>query len=280
MTPQVQKKVLILQKKITMASWAGMGSGFDFGASAFNIGLQELHNRRARKWQEDQTSLQWARNLEARDTQYERDIEQRDYANWYNSPQNQMNRFKEAGLNPHLIYGKGTPGLQQNNPRSSAPTAGKADKFGSMPELKGMNPLVAMSMYQDIKKKKRETDLVSATIHSQNLKNSLASGILENQIEYEKVRLQKEKENAKTAAEKAIISAKLNLITDQELRIKTKQADIWETGANPNEPGYQRAGWEVFDYIRKDFRFPIWGEGAKPGKIEWNEEPGGAGGSW
>lgn len=28
----------------------------------------------------------------------------------YNSPLNQMKRFKEAGLNPNLIYGQGTPG--------------------------------------------------------------------------------------------------------------------------------------------------------------------------
>lgn len=34
-------------------------------------------------------------------------------ANKYNSPQAQMARFKEAGLNPHLIYGKGTPGNTQ-----------------------------------------------------------------------------------------------------------------------------------------------------------------------
>lgn len=30
----------------------------------------------------------------------------------YNTPANQMRRFQEAGLNPHLIYGQGTPGNQ------------------------------------------------------------------------------------------------------------------------------------------------------------------------
>ena len=41
--------------------------------------------------------------------------------NAYNSPAMQMQRFKEAGLNPHLIYGQGTPG-------NSSPTqyAGKS----------------------------------------------------------------------------------------------------------------------------------------------------------
>lgn len=33
-----------------------------------------------------------------------------DRANWYNSPKQQMKRFKEAGLNPNLIYGQGNSG--------------------------------------------------------------------------------------------------------------------------------------------------------------------------
>lgn len=36
----------------------------------------------------------------------------------YNSPANQMKRFKEAGLNPHLVYGQGNPG-NQNAPLQS-----------------------------------------------------------------------------------------------------------------------------------------------------------------
>ena len=41
--------------------------------------------------------------------------------NAYNTPQMQMERFKAAGLNPHLIYGQGSPG-------NASPTqyAGKA----------------------------------------------------------------------------------------------------------------------------------------------------------
>lgn len=35
-----------------------------------------------------------------------------DKYNEYNSPANQMKRFQDAGLNPHLIYGQGSPGNQ------------------------------------------------------------------------------------------------------------------------------------------------------------------------
>lgn len=34
--------------------------------------------------------------------------------NEFNSPKNQMLRFQEAGLNPHLIYGQGNPGNQSS----------------------------------------------------------------------------------------------------------------------------------------------------------------------
>lgn len=52
----------------------------------------------------------------------------REYSKWreenkYNSPIEQMARFKEAGLSPHLMYGKGTSGnaspIQQSAQRSS-----------------------------------------------------------------------------------------------------------------------------------------------------------------
>ena len=41
--------------------------------------------------------------------------------NLYNSPEAQMRRFKEAGLNPHLIYGQGTPGNAVGPPAYSPP---------------------------------------------------------------------------------------------------------------------------------------------------------------
>jgi len=47
---------------------------------------------------------------------YQRAVRERDYQNWYNSPEQQMNRFKGAGLNPHLIYGQGSAGLQSGTP--------------------------------------------------------------------------------------------------------------------------------------------------------------------
>lgn len=62
--------------------------------------------------------------------------------NQYNAPLAQMQRFKEAGLNPNLIYGQGTPGNQsqmaqyQQNPvdmsQQVSPFSGIGDGIGAL----------------------------------------------------------------------------------------------------------------------------------------------------
>jgi len=42
----------------------------------------------------------------------------------YNSPTAQMQRYKDAGLNPHLIYGQGTPGNVQSSGSQMSPPPG------------------------------------------------------------------------------------------------------------------------------------------------------------
>ena len=57
---------------------------------------------------------------------YKRNVEQWHRANEYNSTAAQMQRFKDAGLNPHLIYGKGTAGLAASSaPEYKAPDTPK-----------------------------------------------------------------------------------------------------------------------------------------------------------
>jgi uncharacterized protein (UPF0305 family) len=55
-----------------------------------------------------QQQAEW--NLQQQQQQQAFDLDMWHLQNQYNSPQSQMDRFKAAGLNPHLIYGKGNPG--------------------------------------------------------------------------------------------------------------------------------------------------------------------------
>lgn len=52
-------------------------------------------------------------NRQMADLAFKRNIEMWRMQNEYNHPAKQMMRFKEAGLNPNLVYGQGTPGNAQ-----------------------------------------------------------------------------------------------------------------------------------------------------------------------
>lgn len=49
-----------------------------------------------------------AANKELAEYQYSKDLEMWERANAYNSPQSQMARLREAGLNPNMVYGSGS----------------------------------------------------------------------------------------------------------------------------------------------------------------------------
>lgn len=68
-------------------------------AIAAGVGIWQAHkqNKENRKL----AGYQHARNAELLDKQLA-----------YNSPESQMKRYQDAGLNPHLVYGQGSPGNQ------------------------------------------------------------------------------------------------------------------------------------------------------------------------
>lgn len=55
---------------------------------------------------------QHSKNMDIARFQAEANERYLDKYNEYNTPANQMKRFQEAGLNPHLVYGQGSPGNQ------------------------------------------------------------------------------------------------------------------------------------------------------------------------
>lgn len=86
---------------IAAAASSVMPSPKDF----FNVGSTLFQNRQSRKFSEKMYNRQYNDALEFWHTQNE-----------YNSPVQQMERFRQAGLNPNLIYGQGNSG-----PSSSIP---------------------------------------------------------------------------------------------------------------------------------------------------------------
>lgn len=79
--------------------------------------------------------------------------------NAYNTPLMQMQRFKEAGLNPNLIYGQGTPGNVGSYPTYNAPVI-------PMSQVKPFNPVAgldeAVGSYFGIRSQEAQTSVSQA----------------------------------------------------------------------------------------------------------------------
>lgn len=80
-----------------------------------------LSNRRAAKTARRNTDRTIQANREMAEYAYSKDLEMWERQNMYNRPSAQMERFKDAGLNPNLIYGQGTPGQAAQMPQYNAP---------------------------------------------------------------------------------------------------------------------------------------------------------------
>jgi hypothetical protein len=78
--------------------------------NALNVGSQLLTNRQQKRT-----------NLEMYDRQRADALADWNRQNMYNAPDVQMKRFKDAGLNPHLIYGQMTTAQPIKTPEAKAP---------------------------------------------------------------------------------------------------------------------------------------------------------------
>lgn len=74
-----------------------------------------------RKTARENTDKTIAANKEQSELAYQRELEMWNLQNAYNTPAAQMERFKAAGLNPHLIYGQGNAGNASSPVRYQKP---------------------------------------------------------------------------------------------------------------------------------------------------------------
>lgn len=95
-----------------------------------------------------------------------------DIQNKYNSPEEQMNRLRQAGLNPNLVYGKGADNTAGQIMSSKMPEG--SDRI--LPKLDPMAYSQAKQFAQQLKLQQAQTDNVSADtsnkVLDQDLKNA------------------------------------------------------------------------------------------------------------
>ena len=101
------------------------------------------------------------KRMELAEYSYGKDMDMWNMQNAYNNPKQQIQRLKDAGLNPNLLYGQGVQGATgqaKEMPKYQQP---KVDYTIELPNL-----LQSLSLYQDIKSKAIDNEVKSQTIQS------------------------------------------------------------------------------------------------------------------
>jgi len=114
-------------------------------------------------------------NRELAEYSYGQDREMWAENNAYNSPEQQMERLKKAGLNPNMVYGSGTVAGNSSTatPKYNAPTE---DYTRIQPMV---NPMAMLQAYQDMELKKAQTDNVKAQTNNLDTRTGIEAGIKE-----------------------------------------------------------------------------------------------------
>lgn len=122
-------------------------------------------------------------NRELAQYAYQQDLEQWNRANEYNTPKAQMERYKEAGLNPHLIYGQGTPGnTQVGSPKYNPPS----EDYSSVPAPQIPQLGEGLGAYLGTKLQMAQIDNVKANTDNVNARTATEfwnSGLKEHELE-------------------------------------------------------------------------------------------------
>ena len=136
-----------------------IAAGASLAGSAINAGSQSRTN---------QSQLSYSREMY--DKQRADALADWNRQNQYNSPKEQMMRFKEAGLNPNLIYNQQTqsPVVRSSSVEGYSPRAPQVD-LGNAAAM----GLQGLSTYQDTQLKNVQTDLVREQIKNASTDNML-----------------------------------------------------------------------------------------------------------
>lgn len=145
------------------AAAAALGVGaMQAGTGLAGIASTWIQNRKSRKWSEKMYGRQYDDNVRFWEMQ-----------NRYNAPGAQMQRLKEAGLNPNLVYGQGARGASGTADKITSPDVKRPQfdpgDFAPL-ALAGTN---ALSTLYTIKNNEAQLDLVA-----QQKKNVMADTLV------------------------------------------------------------------------------------------------------
>ena len=141
----------------------GAGSALPFIGPLVSGFTQLMNSKRANRQSQENYNTTFRDQRFMADQAWNRDLEMWHMNNKYNDPKQQMARLREAGLNPHLVYGSG---------QVAGNTSGTMPKYQAVrPEAKVVPSQLPDTLHQyiDLKHKNNQADLVK---EQQNLTES------------------------------------------------------------------------------------------------------------
>lgn len=268
----------------TIAAVGGAGAGI--AGSAISAASAAKQNKKQMKWARDMYELEKADNL----AQWERENAYGEAMwhkiNQYNGPMATMERFKEAGLNPNLVYGQGSNAPAIQTGRYDAPKhspvnlravdlGGAASAIGSglmnyvnfresAARVSNIEAATAVAN-QDAVMRAVQTAGIAADNQKKNIglkyenelvKTSLDAALqnLENSqrtmqlAEYRDQREQMSNEAyLRESAERILASRGQRVSVELDSALKRLEYNLREKGINPNDPKIMRVIGQVLD---------------------------------
>lgn len=180
--------------------------GLSGGVNAY---MQQQRDKKERKWNQEDYAQQRADAL----ADFER-------TNQYNSPQQQMVRLRQAGLNPNLVYGKGADNtsamVRSSNINKSTPSAYQ------IPE----QPITQIAQgFMDMQMKQAQTD--NLTIQADLMrKEALLKDVTATKVLQETANSQFQLQQANSLKDLVVEQAKANLQNTQATTVGTQATTL------------------------------------------------------
>lgn len=172
------------------------------------------------------------RNKDMAEYSFNKQLEMWKLQNKYNSPEQQMQRFEDAGLSKHMIYGQGSPGNATGTPQYNAPT------FNSPTQDFTGRKSISGDTLQSITGASR--DYLELKQANETLKQQEIDTWLKNETKYYKA------SQASSESWKSNWDAQASEWRSKIERIKK---NFWEKGISPSDATWLRIGLNAIEQL-------------------------------